>query len=76
MPLAAKYTKIISTVAGRRKRSQAVAGGEHPHSVKLPVCQETQNDTGPQWWAGFQLGWGWGVDTTLWLDAPPPERLS
>ena len=33
MPLAAKCTKIISTVAGGRKRSQAVAGGEHPHRV-------------------------------------------
>ena len=31
MPLAAKCTKIISTVAGGRKRLQAVAGGEDPH---------------------------------------------
>ena len=45
MPLAAKCTKIISTVAGGRKRSQAVAGGEHP-----PDLHTLQPDTADNPW--------------------------
>ena len=44
MPLAAKCTKIISTVAGGRKRSQAVAGGEHPqHFMTWHIMNIYQN---------------------------------